>query len=193
MFQKIRTPSAMTTLTRRFRILALCLGGGLVEAQFEPYLYTIYYNEDDCNATIANSVSLIGHCSEDDEYTVGGWDNVTNRCSIESACLINNRTDLCLNMPRTAEAPVSNSVSNDGRVFQCDGTNGEVDQGLCRYLGECYKSSAYPNCNFRLVTTSDIFENRTFLVRRLTKHSSCHATTNNSCSVILLNSRVDSK
>lgn len=156
---------AMSVLAKLslYNLFTFFLGAGLVEAQFEPYLYTIYYNEDDCNATIANTVSLIGHSSEDDEYTVGGLDNVTHLCSIESACLINNRTELCNNLIRTSESAVSNSISNKGRVFQCDGTNSVIDQGECRFLDQCYKSSAYPNCNFRLVTTSDIFENRTSL------------------------------
>lgn len=131
----------------------------LTNAQSETYLYTIYYEESDCSFT---PVSLVGHSSGDDEFSVGGWDNSTNQCSLESTCLMDKFSGVCESLVPTSSSWNRADIDNNGKIFECDETNEDVDLAVCRFLEGCHDSSKYPNCSFQLATTSDLFRNRKY-------------------------------
>lgn len=130
------------------------------KVQAEIYLYTIYYEESDCQHS---AVALAGKVSGNEGYSVGGWDNTTEFCSVESTCVINNQTEICQEyLVRTGESEVRADIDPNGDIFECDATNDEVDQALCRVVEGCKSSSKLPHCNFQLATTSDIMKDRKF-------------------------------
>lgn len=149
------------TSVATFVFSAMHTGIPLAKAQSETYLYTIYYEESDCSFT---PVALVGHSSGDDEFSVGGWDNVTNQCSLESTCLMDKLSGVCGSLVPTSSSWNRADIDNNGKIFECDETNEEIDLAVCRFLEGCNDSSKYPNCSFQLATTSDLFRNRKYLI-----------------------------
>lgn len=157
-------PNRMTTLGQSN-------GGG----PLEPYVYVIYYLDDQCSHS---PVSLAGFVSDDDE-TVHAADFVpetangttTNlafpysgppapACSMESSCLLNPFSTECRALNQTRIGVTTFSISDQGLVYQCDNTN---TNGDCGFLVGCYLSSVYPHCYFRVALTSTLVTNASLL------------------------------
>lgn len=154
---KNKNPSTMFSTT--FAVIALAsMTSFIAEAgSQEIYLYTIYYDQTSCGKT---AVSLVGHSSNDDEYSVSATDNTTELCSVESTCLMNNNSDICQSLGPSSPVWGRADINPDGNIFECDDSNSVIDQAVCRVLDQCHQSSKYPHCSFSLATTSTLFENR---------------------------------
>lgn len=124
----------------------------------ERYLYTIYYDHDDCTSPVA----LGAHVHDETKIIVGGHDNVTQQCALEATCIMDRESNFCKNdlIDNIEEFEIRNQISKEGEIFQCDKSNEDAGQADCRFLTECYSSSVYPHCHFRLRTNADIVANR---------------------------------
>eukprot|EP00934_Nitzschia_sp_Nitz4_P000656 Nitzschia sp. Nitz4//scaffold95_size97785//28046//29301//NITZ4_004660-RA/size97785-augustus-gene-0.106-mRNA-1//-1//CDS//3329560451//656//frame0 len=124
-------------------------------APSEPYVYTVYYDGHGCEGSI---VSLNPHVSGDDEVVQGTSNVNSTMCSVQSICLADLDADLCDLYAINRTAVAHTDINKDGNIYQCDTSNEDVDQAQCRYIRGCGNSSLFPDCNFVLMTTSDIFE-----------------------------------
>lgn len=96
-------------------------------------------------------MSLVGHSSNDDEYSVSATDNTTELCSVESTCLMNNNSDICQSLGPSSPVWGRADINPDGNIFECDDSNSVIDQAVCRVLDQCHQSSKYPIVAFLLL------------------------------------------
>lgn len=92
----------------------------------------------------------------------------TGDCAEETACLSEQTSESCreaLNLEQTIVATGMFAVNADGEVSQCDTSNSVVDQNQCGPHGPglCYKSSVYPACFFKVLSSAQLLENLNLL------------------------------
>eukprot|EP00934_Nitzschia_sp_Nitz4_P005394 Nitzschia sp. Nitz4//scaffold23_size168460//79726//80835//NITZ4_002219-RA/size168460-snap-gene-0.158-mRNA-1//-1//CDS//3329543635//5384//frame0 len=130
---------------------------GLVSPHSEKYLYNIKYDSQDCGT---KAVAITGFASGDVEINVAALDDVSGLCSVEAMCQVDHFSDVCMNvLASNKTTETRNDINSADVIFQCDQSNENVGQAVCRYVLGCEGSSLFPHCHFRLATTSDIFEN----------------------------------
>lgn len=145
--------------------LLLLLAGALIPTnivanaqQTEYYTYVIFYEESGCELS---TVSFLGFTAGDEKLVSGGLDNTTQLCSVEAACHIRGDIEICQQqIVPTVNAEVRFDIDSNGKTFQCDDSNENLDQPICRFLEGCLESSLLPNCHFQVATTKDIVNNR---------------------------------
>ncbi|CAB9512047.1 expressed unknown protein [Seminavis robusta] len=117
-------------------------------------LHTVYYEKDDCSSPVGLSTFV----HDETLWIIGGHDNVTQQCSLELTCIIDGDGPFCQNelTGNVEQYEIRNQVAKDGRVFQCDQSNENVGQDDCRFLTDCYGSSVFPNCHFRMRSSGAI-------------------------------------
>jgi hypothetical protein len=117
------------------------------------FLYYIYYSDAEC---LEQTAGVVGKVAGEAFVGVGGK-SAEQICAEEAICLMDDQSESCQKLERTANGTVNLDVDDFGVIVECDKTN--TDEPQCAPMPrDCLTSSVFPSCRFRLRSQKDLIE-----------------------------------
>lgn len=108
-----QTLAKMKSILEGLALLSILLV--LAAGQEYDFLYYIYYSDSECNSATAG---VVGKVAGESFVGVGGR-SADGICSEEAICLMDDQSELCQSLARTANGTVDLDVDDFGVIVEC--------------------------------------------------------------------------